>query len=179
MVPKAPRNKMKKKVEFTEKPRTPQTPKMKPFKYIDHEKVEEKKYGTKETKYNLKEIKKSNGKHRDNIPMNIHKNIGKKPALIHSNTMPVPAKTKVDLGTISKKTKSKLKRRHTEDWTSKANLLTSLKNQDKIRDQLFPSRFVPEVNLEEMFNGKQFIRVHRKIRPINVRRETQLFHVSI
>eukprot|EP01084_Bolivina_argentea_P284925 488462_1 len=87
-----------------------------------------------------------------------------KPKLIYSNTMPFPSNDN-----------KKRKRRHTEDWTSKDNLLESLKQQESIEDKLFPSNNIPSVNLEEIFNGQQFIRVHKKIRPINLRRETQIF----
>jgi len=96
----------------------------------------------------------------------------KKPVLAHANTMPAPQPK------VQKRTKAKLRRSRTEDWTSKANLLSSLRNQEQLKDQVFPSRSVPAVNLEEIFNGQQFIRVHKKIRPINLRRETQMFHVD-
>merc|ERR1719347_1142188 len=66
-----------------------------------------------------------------------------KPPLVHYNTMPAPTK--------GKNSKPKVRRRHTEDWTSKSNLLTSLKHQEKMKDQLFPRHQVPLVNLEEIF----------------------------
>ena len=92
-----------------------------------------------------------------------------KPPLVHYNTMPAPTK--------GKNSKPKVQRRHTADWTSKSNLLSSLKHQEKLKDQLFPRHHVPSVNLEEIFKGQKFIRVHKQIRPINSRRETQMFHI--
>ena len=99
----------------------------------------------------------------------------KKPPLLHSNTMPFPIK--YDKSKEDAVNKKKRKRRHSinGDWTSRDNILASLKKQERIEDKLFPSGGVPQVNLEEIFNGQQFIRVHKKIRPINLRRETQLF----
>lgn len=97
----------------------------------------------------------------------------KKPPLVHSKTMPALQK-----GDRDRASKPVLRRRHSEDWTSRANLLSSLRDQEKMKDELFPSHHVPSVNLEEIFNGQQFIRVHKKIRPINLRRETQMFHIS-
>jgi len=87
------------------------------------------------------------------------------------------ARSKSKTSRKSKKAKKKLRRRHTvgADWTSKSNLMASLQRQRSLENELFGSDSVPTVNLEEMFNGQEYIRVHKHIRPINLRRETQIF----
>eukprot|EP01083_Nonionella_stella_P027180 74809_1 len=89
-------------------------------------------------------------------------------AIVYSVSMP-------SLHQASNQNKKRRRRHsHNEHWTSNNNLLASLQQQESISEEIFPSQ-VPKVNLEEMFNGQQFIRVHKKIRPINLRRETQMF----
>lgn len=98
----------------------------------------------------------------------------KKPKLIYSQTMPPPINNN-----NNKKRRRERKRRHSGDWTSRDNLIASLKQQELIEEELFPSienGNVPYVNLKEMFNGLPTIRVHKRERDINERRrETKLF----
>jgi len=58
-------------------------------------------------------------------------------------------------------------------------LIASLKKQEEIEAELFPSTTngnVPYVNLKEMFQGLRTITVHKRPRDINERRrETKIF----
>ena len=58
------------------------------------------------------------------------------------------------------------------DWQSKRNLIAALEGQTNHENEVFDS--IEKVDLKVMFGGLERIRVHKYIRPINYRRETQI-----